>query len=251
MSIQTIDRTEITRCIDESRKHISADGYPVRVLFTPTKIHQGNLKQACALYSLIEPGDFDTVIIVESSPSPSEKRLSMPSLADFTTPIGSVPANDRLRNEFCDEDDDFFIDDATWSESMSLYDQLILLQSTLGEFSVVSLQIREEGSFIVRELAAGIEELLTSRGALVIFCCDLPGTYREEFEMVMEYHNSRNQAGLMNYLNGEQSHATGVGALVAGLLLCQQWNLAVEFDISDTDNLCSGVGRMQKVAQYG
>jgi AmmeMemoRadiSam system protein B len=108
----------------------------------------------------------------------------MASNVFFETPLGNVQVNDYLRNEFCDEDDDFFIYDEAFSEDMSLFQHLMMLQCVSDDFEAVSIKIADENHSIIKELAHVLEEVLAARSSLLIFCCDLEGNRKKEFAQV-------------------------------------------------------------------
>ncbi|MFU8813647.1 MAG: AmmeMemoRadiSam system protein B [Balneolaceae bacterium] len=198
----------------------------IRILFVPSAINSDNADAAADLYQLLSGSSYETVVVVESRPGAQEKKLPMPSNHEFTTGLGSVIANDRLRNELCDEDDDFFIDDSAFSESSSLYDQLPFLQTVLSDFSMLSLQITDESPAIVKELASAFEEILASRNALLLFCCDFSALQDDQIATIWNQYNEQNRSGLMNSLSSDWP-MTGAGALFAGLLISGGWGLTL------------------------
>ncbi len=246
MNISDLTGEEIKRSLSESAKRHPSAGETIRILFAPTRIDRYNLDEAGALYSQLCPDDYETVVIVESSPSEQKKKLPMPSHKQFKTSLGAVPVDDKLRNDLCDEDDDFYIDDQAYHDSMSLYDQLILLQSQLEEFKVVSIQITDEHPDIIRELAHALEEVLGPRPALTIFCCNLDESHRNEFDILSDYIETDDLSGLMNHLNSGESYINGKSSFLAGTLLAGLWGLEIKFaGASDSDfpagsNLLSG-----------
>jgi len=200
-----------------------------RILFAPTSLNHYSIDCFGEIYSRIQNDSFDTVVIVESQPGTHEKKLPMPSHKSFSTRFGEVPVNDKLRNELCDEDDDFFIDDEAFSKDLSLFDQLTFLQNQLNDFTVLSIQITDESPAIVKELAAALEEILASRNALLIFCCDIHHLEQEQFESLLDQFEKRNMSGLLHSLNSENVDMYGRGAFFAGLLIASKWNLELHF----------------------
>jgi AmmeMemoRadiSam system protein B len=165
-----------------------------------------------------------------------DKKLPMPSNNAFETPLGSVPVNDYMRNEFCDEDDDFFIHDEAFSKDMMLFHQLMMLQGQLDEFSALSVQIADESHFIVKELAHVLEEVLASRNALIVFCCDLDSDWTEEFSRVKQMVEDESYSNLLNYLNSGESHMSGTAAFIAGIIVAKEWGLQLNFSDEDGRN---------------
>lgn len=245
----TLSRDEIIRGLNQA-KSIQKDPHnTVRILFSPVKITDENIGDVFNIYSKIDKDDFDTVVVIESQPGSAVKKLPMPSFKTIETPLGEVMANDKLRNDFCDEDDDFFINDDAFDENASLYDQLMILQCALSDFSVLSIQITDENSFIVKELAYALEEILASKNALLVFCCEMSGVNQNELELVNSYYQAGNMSALMNYLNSGESSIEGVGAFIAGLIVAGKWGLKLSFSSSDENgnqNILAGFAEMQR-----
>lgn len=204
-----------------------------RILFAPTSLNHYSIDRFGEIYSRVQNGSFDTVVVVESQPGTHEKKLPMPSHKLFSTRFGEVPVNDKLRNELCDEDDDFFIDDEAFSKDLSLFDQLTFLQNKMDDFSVLSIQITDESTAIVKELAAALEEILASRNALLIFCCDIHHLEHSQLETMLDQFGKKNISGLLNSLNSEDAKMNGRGSFFAGLLIANKWNLKLQFSKQD------------------
>lgn len=255
MDITSLNRSEITEGLDKAKARQANESETVRILFSPQIIDENNIDNVFNIYSQIEKDDFDTVVIVESHPGSAEKKLPMPSFKSVETSLGEVKANDKLRNDFCDEDDDFFINDDAFDEELSLYDQLMMLQCTLEDFTVLSIQITDENSFIIKELAHALEEILASRNALIVFCCDMNNDNREELDKVLKLYNENNLSGLMNYVNSGESTIEGMGSFVAGLIVAKKWGLRLTFEAmenqsGDSSNLLTGYAEMQRQAIF-
>lgn len=229
MDITSYSRQKIRQGLEEARKSHSGRSDHIRLLLAPTKIDDDNFERACDIYSRVDSGNYDTVIIVEAYDQVLDKKLPMASNKFFETPLGKVPVNDYMRNEFCDEDDDFFIHDEGFSKDMSLFQQLMMLQCVDDDFSAVSIQIADQGQAIVKELAHVLEEVLASRNALLIFCCELDNDYGKEFEKVRELIAEGNESGLMNYLNSGESQIKGTTTFIAGVLVANAWGLKLNF----------------------
>lgn len=224
---------EIKSRLTESAKNNSGDTFPLRIVFSPTSLNHYSIDRYSDIYSRVSEGDFDTVVIVESQPGTNEKKLPMPSLNTFSTRFGNVPVNEKLRNELCDEDDDFFIDDEAFSKDLSLFDQLLFLQNRLENFSVLSIQITDESPAIVKELSAALEEILASRQALMVFCCDIHHLAPEVLNKVVSQFENENRSGLINSLNSADVSMNGAGSFLAGLLIAEKWKTKLTFTQTD------------------
>ncbi len=255
MDITSLNRDQITQGLVKARSRHTDKSETVRILFSPQIIDQNNIDEVFKIYSQIDRDDFDTVVIVESHPGSAEKKLPMPSFKSVQTSLGEILANDKLRNDFCDEDDDFFIDDEAFDEELSLYDQLMMLQCTLDDFTVLSIQITDENSFIIKELAYALEEILASKNALIVFCCDMENENREELDKVLSLYREGNMSALMNYVNSGDSKIEGLGAFIAGLIVAKKWGLKLTFSSMDDAksehaNLLAGYAEMQPQAIF-
>ncbi len=209
-------------------KHGEINDY-IRILFAPFVIDDHNFDRVCNIYSRLDPANYDTAVIVEVHDEVLDKKLPMASIREYETPFGVVPVNDYLRNELCDEDDDFFIEDGPFNQDMSLFHQLSMLQGSWENFTALGIQIADENHFIVKELAYVLEEVLASRNALIIFCCDLDGNRRKEFKRVKQMIEDKSHSNLLNYLNSGESHIRGTAAFIAGCMVAHRWGNAHEF----------------------
>ncbi len=213
----------------------------IRILFSPTRIDQENISQAASVYSRLNPKAYDTVVIVEELKDVLGKKLPMPSNQKHKTSLGEVPVDDYLRNEFCDEDDDFFIEDSGFHPDLSLFQQLMLLQKSLKNFKVLNLQIADEDKYIIKELVSTIDELLSSRCVLLVFCCDLTETGINDFDKIISLVEKQSHTNLFNLLNSSPARMKGTAAFIAGVLIAQCWGLQIQFpdDLQDTPCLAA------------
>lgn len=220
---------EIKHHLTQAAKYSDGDTPPLRIVFSPTSLNHYSIDRFADIYSRVKNGDFDTVVIVESQPGTHEKKLPMPSHNFFTTRFGEVMVNEKLRNELCDEDDDFFIDDEAFTKNLSLFDQLLFLQNQLDDFSVLSLQITDESPAIIKELSSALEEILASRKALLVFCCDIHHLTPKTFEKIISQFENENHSGMMNTLNSADVRMNGLGSFLAGLLIAEKWKTKLTF----------------------
>jgi AmmeMemoRadiSam system protein B len=197
----------------------------VRVIFVEEHINEGCFENACKLYSNLKDTSYDDVIIIERLGHNYDKLLPMVSNTTFITPLGPVEVNDQLRNEFCDEDDDFFIDDEGYSDRMCIYDHLMMLQSVLGQFRVLSIQVADERPSIVRELASAVTELMRDRNALIVVCSNISGSSEEALENIRKMIDENEFSRLLNYLNTGDAGILGRGPFAAGVLISNNWEL--------------------------
>lgn len=246
MDITSLNRDAITSEIDRCTENREEADKQIRLLFSPRKIDNENFKAVCNVFSKLKGNNFRTVVIVESSPGSAKRKLVMPSFNAVETHLGKVEANDRLRNDFADEDDDFFINDNAFDEDVSLYHQLVMLQCTLNNFDISHIQITDENSIIIKELSSALEEILASKNALLVCCCNLEKAGKEEIEKISDYLNAENDSALMNFLNSGESHVEGVGSYIAGLLVAKKWGLNIRYETDpETGFIQSGYAVVQ------
>lgn len=215
----------------------------LRVLFAPMHITGEKFETACRLYANLKGNAYDDVIIIERFLDEGPKKLPMISDAIIETPLGSVAVNDGLRNDFCDEDDDFYIDDLGRHENMSLHEHVMMLQCTLEkEFRVLGMQITDERPSIVRELAAGVAEILRERNALVIVCADATKEDKSSLQEVERLVSEKNFSGMHNYINTGDANVRGGGPLAAGILIADSWELDTCLMIPGKDDIACLAG---------
>ena len=251
MNINSYSREQIISGLKNAKSSDEAPNDHIRILFSPTTIDDANFDRVCDVFGRVDLENYETVIVIESHDEVLDKKLPMPSNKHFETPLGQVPVNDYMRNEFCDEDDDFFIHDEGFSKEMSLFQQLMVLQCMKDDFSVVSVQIADMAQAIVKELAYVLQEVLASRRALLVFCCDLGNEHKEEFEKVKTMIKEGNDSGLLNYLNSGESHIQGTTTFISGLLVAKAWDLNLNFLNGEYDDysgsLLTGYADRQRV----
>lgn len=239
MNVHKLSKDKIRDYVKNARE-LNTDSKHVRLLFVPNIIDEENFSELSATYKTVMNQQFDTVVIIESYTGQLQKKLAMPSNKVFETRFGEVPVNDYLRNEFCDEEDDFFIADEGFSKEMSLYTHLPILQALFVDFDVISLQIGDYDPAIIRELAFTLDELLLQRNALIVFCCDVPASSPEELQKLRDLVVNNNESGLMHYLNSNDKTVKGARAFMSGILVARSWGYDIEFldYIEQASNIC-------------
>lgn len=251
MNIISYSREQIEEGLAQAHSRHKSISDHIRLLFVPTRINHDNFENACDIYSRIDSENYDTIVVVETYGKVLEKKLPMPSNKYFETPLGKVKVDDFLRNELCDEDDDFYICDEGFSQDMSLFQQLTMLQCICKKFSVLSIQIADGNPEIVKELASVLQEVLASRNVLIVSCCNLDNARKKEFTKAKDIIRNYNQSELMNYLNGGESKIEGAPSFIAGVLIANAWDLDLNFldeEYEDyTGNLLAAFAEHQKV----
>lgn len=205
----------------------------VRILLVPAS--ESSEEQMLGIYRQIFQNSYESVVFVESRLKETDKKIPMPAHNYFETQFGMVQVHDGLRNELCDEDDDFFIDNHSFGNDLELFRHLPYLQAALGEFQVVNVHICDEDPSIVRELSYVLSELLGGRGALVVIACSSSSDPAVS-ETIRNLVINKDHSNLMNVLNSGEFPVTGSAAFQAGVLLASTWGLDLRFLSSSGDN---------------
>jgi AmmeMemoRadiSam system protein B len=210
------------KSIEKETKHLA------KVMFVPDK-STGNDEQLLDLYSHLRGATYDTIVFLETEIKQTDKKIPMPTLSFFDAGFGAVQVNDILRNEFCDEDDDFFIDDHAFNPDMELYRHLPYLQAALDDFSIVSVQICDEDPSIVREVTYVLSEIMGGRNFLLVVACSLPGDHYS-IKDITNMVDQKDQSKLMNHLNSGDYKVSGAAAFQSGVFVANNWDLNIVFD---------------------
>ena len=202
----------------------------IKILFSPVHINDTNFGQTCEVFAHLRDHNYDTVIILESCDKELEKKIPMPSNDEFKTALGNVIVNQQLRDELCDEEDDFYIDDSAFHDGMSLFHQLPMLQCTVREPEVVSLQVNQmERTSIIRELAFVLSEVLYNRNVLIIICTEMSSDQTESLAKIKHYYSIHADSNLKNIINSDSVNISGRSALMTGLTIAGKWGLKLHF----------------------
>lgn len=201
----------------------------ISILFVPDSITAANRGQIDTLYAKIDGVEYDTVVFAERSPIDCDKKIPMPSASEFSAGGVTVPANDALRNDFCDEDDDFYIDDAAYSDDMAVMRHLPLLKRALGSFSLVSVPLCDSDPAIVREFAYVVSEIMGGRNGLLVVACDLDSSDLDGWDRLAPHLDTMNHSNLFNAVNSGAAAITGADAFIGGLLIADAWGISVRF----------------------
>lgn len=250
MDITSISREKLIAGLERASASSEKTKNETRLLFVPQKVTAQNFELVCKMYSQVGPVDFNTVVIIESTPGEAEKKLAMPTFKKIETQFGEINANIKLRNDFADEDDDFFLNDDAFDETVSMFQQLPILQCVLNDFSVLHIQITDERPPFIKELAAALQEILPSRNALLVICCDLSD--QQEINQIQKLLDDGNISGFLNRLNRGETKIDGIGALAAGLLVSNKWGLGVKFESDfESGTVQSGYAVVQNQPIFG
>ncbi|MEM8558506.1 MAG: AmmeMemoRadiSam system protein B [Bacteroidota bacterium] len=189
-------------------------------LIVPDSNRLGGAAIAAEAYALLKGQDFDTVILVSPSHEGDFGRISICRADTYHTPLGEVPINDRLRHEFCDEDDDIYLDDAGHYHTEGVDVQLPFLQVLFPDraFDIVPLVMGEETPAFCRELGIAVGEVMYGQQALIIATADVlqvEGAAFEDFTAVLKAFD---ESELLHLLGGERLKMEGMGAVIVAII---------------------------------
>ncbi len=149
--------------------------FRVSTIIVPDSNRLSGGAAAAQVYAAVKDGGFQTVIVISPSPEHIKdfRRIAICSLDDYTSPLGSVEIDERVREELCDEDDDIFIDDTGHFHHTGMDVQLPFLQAVLKDFAVVPLVMGSESLDFCKELGNAVGEIMFNRPTLVVACADI------------------------------------------------------------------------------
>lgn len=142
----------------------------VRTLLVPYGDYKYLLPVLAESYRHIESARYDLIVFVAPTVDIYD-RLMISGYGYFSTPLGNIELSDYVRNELCDEDDDFFISELGLPKGSSIEVQLPLLQRTIGKhhsLRIVPLLIGHQTFDLCNEAASALSEILISKNALLI-----------------------------------------------------------------------------------
>lgn len=194
------------------------DFFATIVLVPNTPSMAGGIVSA-DVYKSLSATNYDTVISIAPSAMGEFKRITVCSLDHYTSPLGDVPVDDRVRNELCDEDDDIFLDDTGHFSYTGIDVQLPFLQSVLGEFSVVPLVMGSETVDLCKELGSAVGEIMFNRNTLTVVCVDILKASPKGMELFRQALIDLDVPRMMTLLNQENEILVqGKGGVIAAMI---------------------------------
>ncbi|MFQ3598678.1 MAG: AmmeMemoRadiSam system protein B [Chloroherpetonaceae bacterium] len=142
----------------------------VRTLLVPYGHYAHVLPTLAEGYRHVESARYELVVFIAPTVD-TYNRLMISGYGYFGTPLGEIELSDYVRNELCDEDDDFFISELGLPKGSSIEVQLPLLQRTIGKhhtLRIVPLLVGNQTIDLCNEAATALSEILTSKNALVV-----------------------------------------------------------------------------------
>lgn len=215
------------------------EDYPsIKIMFVPDHSSSDD-DQLLTLYSGLNGYRYDTVVFLETNIKATDKKIPMATYSHFESEFGPILVNDMMRNEFCDEDDDFFIDDHAAGPDMEVYKHLPYLTASLEDFKLVSVQVCDEDPSIVREVAYVLSEIMAGRNALLVVACSFPGD-NYGINDIKSLLDSGDQSNIMNLLNSGDYQVSGSAAFQSGVFVGYNWGVSFSF-LNATDSSSSAL----------
>ncbi|MFN3385973.1 MAG: AmmeMemoRadiSam system protein B [Candidatus Thermochlorobacter sp.] len=165
-------------CIAASTENLGE----IKAMLLPYASYDEVLPVLAKAYKQVENLSPDLVVFIAPAVD-TFHRIAMSGFAAFETPLGKVELSDYVRNELCDEDDDFFISEEGLPKGYSIETQLPILQRTIGKrapFKILPILMGEQTVDLCDEAATALSEVLMSKKILVIGHCNFNAAYQDE-----------------------------------------------------------------------
>ena len=201
----------------------------VRMLFVPPRLTARNAPQLAWVYRQIGRTRYDTVVICEQGNRNASRKIAVFGGSYADTPLGQVPFDEQLRDDFCDEEDDFFIDEQPDLSQSGFFDQLTMLQLTQESFRVTGLQLNDDSPPIVEELTYVLREIMPTMNSLLVFCCSMPLEEQIESERLKQAVQTGNDTPLFHTVYGKRHRIGGAGVFLSGVLAARQRDRQIRF----------------------
>jgi AmmeMemoRadiSam system protein B len=164
-------QAQVDAAIADANQNLEKPLIPyLRTLLVPLGHYAHVLPTLAEGYRHIESARCELAVFIAPTVDKYE-RLMISGYGYFATPLGDVELSDYVRNELCDEDDDFFISELGLPKGSSIEIQLPLLQRTIGKhhsLRIVPLLIGNQTIDLCNEAATALSEILTSKNALIV-----------------------------------------------------------------------------------
>jgi hypothetical protein len=208
-------RDELLEKINE-QPYAGQDG--IRMMFLPPRLTRDNADQFAYVYRQIQDTSYHVAVIIEQDSLESFRKIPALPGNSVKTVFGTVRMDEQLRDDFCDEEDDFFIREKSDFSHLGFFDHVSMLQLVQDDIEVVGLQLLDESPPLVQELIYVLKEILPFKNAVAIFCCELPARHQGMFLTLQQLIRAQNDTRLLNLIYSGDSHIRGAGLFLAGLM---------------------------------
>jgi AmmeMemoRadiSam system protein B len=201
----------------------------IRMIFLPPRLTEQNVDEFCYIYRQLMDTSYNVAVIVEPDHYESFRKLPLLPGNSVNTPFGALRMEERLRDDFCDEEDDLFIRDKSDFGHLGFFDHVSMLQLVQKDIEVIGIQMLDESPPLVQELTYVLKEILPFKNAIAIFCCELAGRYQEMFGLLQQLITEQNDTRLLNLIYSGDSQITGAGIFLAGLQVAREREREIRF----------------------
>ncbi len=201
----------------------------IRMIFLPPRLTEQNVDEFCYIYRQILDTSYNVAVIVEPDRFESFRKLPLLPGISVKTAFGTLRMEERLRDDFCDEEDDLFVRETTDFSHLGFFDHVSMLQLVQKDIEVIGIQMLDETPPLVQELTYVLKEILPFKNAIAIFCCEMAGRHQEVFELLQQLISEQNDTRLLNLIYSGDSHINGAGIFLTGLKVAREREREVRF----------------------
>jgi AmmeMemoRadiSam system protein B len=238
--------SQIDAALEAAHRHAAGCVVPyVKTILAPYGNHRQLQTILAETYRHIASAKYDLVVLL--APAVQKfNRLTISGFGYFATPLGELELSDYVRNELCDEDDDFFISEQGLETCSAIEVQLPFIQRALAAHHaprILPMLIGNQSIELCNEAAAALSEVLMSKNALLIalncFALSPANTHLiEDFQAGLRAQDY-NALMRLAIMHGEQL-GTGLGAFavasrISGALGAKNFHLLAQSSDSESN----------------
>ncbi len=162
---------------------------------------------------------FENVLLIIPGMALESPRISIPLVSEYVTPLGTIPINDTLRNELCDESDDIFLSDETLFQASALDIHLAFLQVTLGSFKLVPILIGQDDFELGKELGDTLSEVLYNHHSLIVVASEIASADEVCLTDFQEAFEHLDIGRLIRLVHSDRMEVHGMSGIIASLIV--------------------------------
>lgn len=200
---------------DATERPINGD---ILAVIVPGDIEGEHGPLAADVYACLKAQEpYETVMVVSPSRTGRFRRMTIPGADVYRSAAGDFRIDDTVRNELCDEDDDFFVDDTGQYADQGALAQIPFLKAALDDFKIVPVVMGEESPDFCRELATALGEIMFNRRTLVLATATITSGDAEGLSHLAQLLMDRDADRLLQFLTDGEVVVEGKGAVVSAL----------------------------------
>ena len=221
----------ITKLLNE------ADTAPIEGQIIAEYVPNSNLLEAGPImartYKTLSGHHFENVLFIIPGMALESPRISIPTISEYVTPLGTIPINDALRNELCDESDDIFLSDETLFQASALDIHLAFLQVILGSFKLVPIIIGKDNFDLGKELGETLSEVLYNHHSLLVASLEIATATASSLEAFQDAFEHLDIGRLIRLVHSDSMEIHGMSGIIASLIVAarQQANCGRIFQL--------------------